>query len=118
MLAKHVCALLHKSVRICRCLLFSAKSSNQFLPFQTETKLSIVCVGSIFKSWQLLEARFLGTLDQHDLVRSKCLSIRYLTESSAVGAAYFAAKQAGHELNIEFAKNYQLLCTYPKDQNV
>ena len=56
--------------------------------------LSVVCVGSVWKSWELLRAAFVraacagGHLRAFRLVR--------LTESSAVGAGWAAGVRAGH----------------------
>jgi N-acetylglucosamine kinase len=56
--------------------------------------LSIVCVGSVWKSWELLKESFVraacagGAVTAFRLVR--------LTESSAVGAAWQAGVRAGH----------------------
>lgn len=59
-----------------------------------ETGLNIVCVGSVFNSWDLLEPGFVellsGHLNNFRLLKLKC--------SSAYGAAKLAAKQANYEL--------------------
>lgn len=75
---------------------------------QKEEELSVICVGSVFKSWKLLEKAFLEKLG----IISKRINIRYLTQSSAIGAAYFAAKSHGVKLPIDFSKNYHELCCY------
>lgn len=78
------------------------------LPKTKEEELSVICVGSVFKSWKLLEKTFIEKLG----IISKRINIRYLTQSSAIGAAYFAAKSHGVKLPIDFSKNYHELCCY------
>ena len=69
----------------------------------------MICVGSVFKSWHLLERAFLQKLG----VSPKRINIRYLTQSSAIGAAFYAAKtMCGVDLQIDFSKNYDELCCY------
>uniref|UniRef100_A0A6G1SE01 N-acetyl-D-glucosamine kinase n=1 Tax=Aceria tosichella TaxID=561515 RepID=A0A6G1SE01_9ACAR len=59
-----------------------------------ETGLNIICVGSVFNSWDLLEPGFVellsGHLNNFRLLKLKC--------SSAYGAAKLAAKQVHHDL--------------------
>lgn len=61
-----------------------------------EAGLNIICIGSVFNSWDLLEPGFVELLSRHlrnfRLLKLKC--------SSAVGAAKFGAQQAGHQLAI------------------
>lgn len=58
--------------------------------------LNIICVGSVFNSWDLLEPGFVELLSKH-LKNFRLLKLKY---SSAVGAAKFGAQQAGHQLPI------------------
>ncbi|KAG9509955.1 N-acetyl-D-glucosamine kinase [Fragariocoptes setiger] len=59
--------------------------------------LKIICVGSVFKSWPLLQKGFIKHLghylDKFTLLR--------LTHSSSIGAAILGAKEAGYKINIE-----------------
>lgn len=75
-----------------------------YIHFKSQDVVSIICVGSVFKSWHLLEKGFLQKLG----VLPKRINIRYLTQSSAIGAAWLAAK--GRVLSLEFSKNYFELC--------
>ncbi|XP_054158103.1 N-acetyl-D-glucosamine kinase-like [Oppia nitens] len=67
--------------------------------------LSVVCVGSVFKSWSLLEPGFLSALtpELHEL------TLRLLTTSSAFGAAFLASRKSGHTLRMDFDRNSELL---------
>lgn len=68
--------------------------------------LSIVCVGSVFNSWDLLEPGFVGLLSQH----LKSFRLLKLKQSSAYGAAKLAAKQTGLDLSI--GQTTELLYAY------
>ena len=89
MLAKKVVALL-------------AKASGE----QLEQGLNIICVGSVFNSWSLLEQGFIGLLAQH-LQNFRLLKLK---QNSAYGAARLAAQQAGHQLELE--QTTELLYAY------
>lgn len=84
------------------------------LPKTQQQEVSVICVGSVFKSWSLLEKAFLQKLStQLSTLKSPLrVNIRYLTQSSAIGAAFFAAKSFGDQLTIDFSKNYRELCCY------
>lgn len=79
-----------------------------YIHFKSQDVVSIICVGSVFKSWHLLEKGFLQKLG----VLPKRINIRYLTQSSAIGAAFLAAKACALPLEIDFSKNYSELCCY------
>ena len=78
------------------------------LPKSQVEEVPIICVGSVFKSWPLLEGAFLQKIG----FSSKKIYIRCLTKSSAIGAAFFAAKSFNLQLPIDFSKNYKELCCY------
>lgn len=81
-----------------------------FVFVQRGDEVDIICVGSVFKSWKLMEQSFLDHLGVHQIK----MNIRFLTQSSAIGAVYYASKHFGYELNIEFKQNYKQLCCYHK----
>ncbi|CAL1286074.1 unnamed protein product [Larinioides sclopetarius] len=75
---------------------------------ELETGVPIICVGSVFKSWCLLEKGFTDAIEGH---YEKC-TLMTLTCSSAVGAAYLGAKATNFELPIDYKKNTSILFTY------
>ena len=94
-------------------------------------------MGSVFKSWSLLESGFadrfneLFSVDEvhhhhhhhHESTDQSAvshkstqlnnisLSVRFLTQTSAIGAAYYAALSFNKTLPIDFSKNYTELST-------
>ncbi|XP_067143047.1 N-acetyl-D-glucosamine kinase-like isoform X2 [Centruroides vittatus] len=70
-----------------------------------EGGLPIICVGSVFKSWNLLKDGFFSKvnckLQEYTLLRS--------VQSTAVGSAYIGAKKAGFKLPINFTKNAEIM---------
>ncbi|KAG1670553.1 N-acetyl-D-glucosamine kinase [Nymphon striatum] len=73
--------------------------------------IRIVCVGSVFKSWDLLKDGFIegldGCLDEFTLLQ--------LQVSAAVGAAFFAAKEIGNNLPIDFKSNVKVMFHFKKE---
>lgn len=69
--------------------------------------LNIVCVGAVFGSWDLLEPGFVDVLSQH----LKNFRLLKLKQSSAVGAAKFAAKCVG-VLDLPIDQTTELLYAY------
>ncbi|KAI7692691.1 hypothetical protein SSS_02922 [Sarcoptes scabiei] len=90
-----------------------AQHVKALLPKITNDHVSIICVGSVFKSWSLLERTFLNEIGPF----SKLIEIIYLTETSAIGAAYFAAKDS-IRLPIDHRQHYQLLCRFQNGQKI
>lgn len=75
----------------------------------------MICVGSLFKSWPLLEKAFLDEIGRIPLR----LNLVYCNATSAIGAAYYAAKvRAKIKLPIDHEKNYQTLCAYRDGEKV
>ncbi|XP_013780725.1 N-acetyl-D-glucosamine kinase-like [Limulus polyphemus] len=72
---------------------------------ESEGGLPIVCVGSVFKSWELLKDGFHGALDSklHEF------SLLRLKTSSAIGAAFMGAKAVGVKLPLNFSENFYKL---------
>ena len=77
-----------------------------------ETGLLVVAAGGVWGSWDLLEGSFLDRIKEGRVARGKeqfQLTVVQLVTTSAVGACYAAAKQAGDRLNIDFKKNVNVL---------
>ncbi|XP_067126532.1 N-acetyl-D-glucosamine kinase-like [Centruroides vittatus] len=66
--------------------------------------LPILCVGSVFKSWKLLQEGFHSALDG----KLQEFTLLQLTESSALGAAYLGAKATGYDLPLKFNNHYRI----------
>lgn len=71
--------------------------------------LTVICIGSVWKSWELLKNAFLLTLRQSPHVPATVKLLR-LTGSGAPGAAFLAAKQVGDEMALDYDGNTTLLC--------
>ncbi|XP_041369762.1 N-acetyl-D-glucosamine kinase-like [Gigantopelta aegis] len=68
--------------------------------------LHIVCMGSVWKSWELLKPGFLGVLEQKGQdVGIKEISLMTLNVSGAVGAAALSAKHIDITLPIDYSSN-------------
>ncbi|XP_059169770.1 N-acetyl-D-glucosamine kinase-like [Physella acuta] len=68
--------------------------------------LPVVCVGSVFKSWKLLEPGFMeemtSNLTKTDI---KEVVLLHLNSEASIGAAALGAKAAGQELPLDYANN-------------
>lgn len=71
--------------------------------------LPIICVGSVFESWELLKSGFHKGLDNK---LEKFVLLRP-TKSSALGASYLAARETGFKLPMDFDKHSAILYSYP-----
>jgi N-acetylglucosamine kinase len=71
----------------------SSSSSSSSGAASAQPPLSIVCVGSVWKSWELLKGAFVRAACAGGHVRA--FRLLRLTESSAVGAAWQAGVRAG-----------------------
>lgn len=63
---------------------------------KVEGGLPVVCVGSVWKSWDLLKQGFIKHLEEQKNVPE--LSLLELTTNVATGAAYLAAKSCNYVL--------------------
>ncbi|XP_065593837.1 N-acetyl-D-glucosamine kinase [Cyrtonyx montezumae] len=84
--------------------------------FQGELGLPIVCVGSVWKSWELLREGFIQTLEgarggdvpggftHFSLLRLRC--------SSALGGAILGARAVGHAMPMDYGRNTRVFYTH------
>ncbi|KAK3595892.1 hypothetical protein CHS0354_014725 [Potamilus streckersoni] len=90
-LAKHIVALepkIHESLLHC------------------QGGLHVVCVGSVWKSWELLEKGFLEVLQSDPRnKRIKEISLLWLKQSASVGAASLGARSTKFQLPMDFTAN-------------
>ncbi|KAL1402385.1 hypothetical protein pipiens_020542, partial [Culex pipiens pipiens] len=91
MLARSVCAL---SPRISPALISQCG------------EVDIVCVGSVWLSWELLEPGFTRELENAKFKYD--LKLLKLTNTMALGAAYLAADTFDLELPRDYSKNYEV----------
>lgn len=83
--------------------------------FQDPRGLNIVCVGSVWKSWNLLEKGFLEGLKAvkpTDVEISKFILLSSKS-SPALGAARLGAEAVGHDLPLDFKSNVDVLYSFP-----
>lgn len=74
------------------------------------TELTVVCVGSVWKSWALLKKGFTSQLDyDRDKIKNETILIVELTKPSSIGAALMGAQKVGHLQNVDVSKNTKLL---------
>ncbi|XP_036038624.1 N-acetyl-D-glucosamine kinase isoform X2 [Onychomys torridus] len=77
--------------------------------FQGKLGLPIVCVGSVWKSWEMLKDGFLLALTQgRELQAQKSFSsftLMKLQHSSALGGASLGAKHIGYQLPMDYSVN-------------
>ncbi|XP_030369506.1 N-acetyl-D-glucosamine kinase [Scaptodrosophila lebanonensis] len=72
--------------------------------------LSVVCVGSVWSSWNLLKEAFITELQKIKLEYN--LKLVRITKSSAYGACYLGADNANYALPRNYADNFTVLYTY------
>lgn len=65
--------------------------------------LQVVCVGSVWKSWDLLMAGFTQQMEKNEAIKS--YTMVKLKIGMATGAAYLGAKEAGENLPKNYANN-------------
>ncbi|GCB78314.1 hypothetical protein scyTo_0019389, partial [Scyliorhinus torazame] len=77
-----------------------------------ELGLPIVCVGSVWNSWDLMRNGFLKVLKevkQKPMGRNLCkFTMMKLKCSSALGAASLGAKHIGYNLPMNYAENVEV----------
>lgn len=79
---------------------------------EREGGVHVLCVGSVWKSWDLLKPGFESWMRKNTGI--KTISLMRLTQSMAVGACYMAADKASLELKRDYSKNYTVIYKYDK----
>lgn len=92
-LAKHIIAV-------------SSKSNASYFP----DGLTVVCMGSVWKSWDLLSNSFIKTL-KPTLDKFKSLKLVQLTGNGTIGAAVVGARDSGYTVPIAYDKLTNTICT-------
>lgn len=75
----------------------------------------MVCVGSVWLSWQYLKPGFVAHLKKAAPKLQK-LSLLRLTTSTATGALYLAAKEINFDLPRNYMDNHEIFFTYDLGQ--
>lgn len=95
---------------------YLAKATRPLLPNVSEKllkngTLNIVCVGSVWKSWQFLKNGY-----GKEIAKANCpfgLNLITLTQAMAIGAAYIAADSIEYDLPRDYSHNYEIFQYYP-----
>jgi N-acetylglucosamine kinase len=77
--------------------------------------LPVVCVGSVWLSWEYLKQGFVKQLKEH-AAKLQRLSLLRLTTSTATGSVYLAAKEINFDLPRNYTNNHNIFFTYNRDQ--
>uniref|UniRef100_A0A8C3W038 N-acetyl-D-glucosamine kinase n=1 Tax=Catagonus wagneri TaxID=51154 RepID=A0A8C3W038_9CETA len=84
--------------------------------FQGEMGLPILCVGSVWKSWELLKEGFLLALTQGREIQAQnsfsSFTLMKLRHSSALGGASLGARHIGHLLPMDYSVNAVAFYSY------
>lgn len=73
-------------------------------------ELSVVCVGSVWLSWDLLKNGFTKELNSKKINYDLCL--KRLTQTMALGAVYLATDLIKFDLPRDYTKNYEVFYCY------
>lgn len=79
---------------------------------QQEGGIHVLCVGSVWLSWNLLREGFEEFLGKTCGIEE--LSLMRITTIMAVGAAYMAADRLNIELPRDYSKNYEIFYNYKR----
>lgn len=74
-----------------------------------------MCVGSVWKAWDLLQRSFIAAVTQPATPEGHAVTaftLLQMKETSAVGAAWKAAAEAGVALPVDFAANTERLFAF------
>lgn len=76
----------------------------------------MICVGSVWKSWEFLKDGFISKLDGSKEGPQE-LSLLKLLTGAETGAAYLAAKTIQYSLPKNYGDNYKVFHVYKRSQN-
>lgn len=78
----------------------------------------MVCVGSVWKSWDLLKEGFLNQIDQHNSQETKIeeFTLLVLEKTVALGGVYLIAKKLNFNYPYDYVHNYSELFHYVHNQ--
>ena len=78
--------------------------------------LPVVCVGSVWLSWEYLKPGFVEELQKVGS-RLQKLSLLRLTTSVATGSVYLAAKKMNYNMPRNYDDNHEVFFTYNYDKS-
>ncbi|KAK5645042.1 hypothetical protein RI129_006342 [Pyrocoelia pectoralis] len=84
------------------------KASNELI--DRECGLRVLCVGSVWLSWNLLKVGFIPFIEQQTNIRQ--LSLVKSTRTMAIGAAYMAADRLHIQVPRDYNQNYEEFYRY------
>lgn len=68
----------------------------------------MVCVGSVWKSWDLIKSGFVDQLHDTTSVTVDKLTLLVITKCPAIGGVYLAARFANVDFTYTFKENYEI----------
>ncbi|XP_037663322.1 N-acetyl-D-glucosamine kinase [Choloepus didactylus] len=84
--------------------------------FQRENGLPILCVGSVWESWEMLKEGFLSALTQGREIQARnaftSFTLMKLRHSSALGGASLGARHTGYLLPMDYSVNATAFFSY------
>lgn len=83
--------------------------------FRGELGLPVLCVGSVWRSWELMKSGFTQVLSQaqsHDYSHFRKYSLLTLRQSSALGGAKMGAKNIGTTLPLDYSANVNMFFSH------
>lgn len=100
---------------------YLAKATAALLPNVSDKllingNLNIVCVGSVWKSWNLLKNGY-----SNEIAKSTTkfgLNLIMLTQAMAIGAAYLAADSVNYDLPRDYSHNYDIFQHFEANDGV
>ncbi|XP_048041924.1 N-acetyl-D-glucosamine kinase [Megalobrama amblycephala] len=87
--------------------------------FSGELGLPVLCVGSVWRSWDLMKSGFTQVLSQaqaHGFSHFRKYSLLTLRQSSALGGAKMGAQNAGASLPMDYSANANVFFSHTFDQ--
>lgn len=75
--------------------------------------IHILCVGSVWLSWNLIKPGFVTYLQNHTNIKE--LSLMKIKTTAAIGAAYMGVNKYNIRLPRDYTKNYDVFYTYKRD---
>ncbi|CAH1156059.1 unnamed protein product [Phaedon cochleariae] len=88
----------------------ASKAANELI--QQEGGLHVLCVGSVWLSWELLRPGFISWLRDNTDIQQ--LSLMRLETEMGVGATYLASDRLGLPLERDYSKNYRVFFKYQR----
>ena len=95
-------------------------SNHKALQIVNNKKVDIICIGSMFKSWALLQSAFVKVLREQEKGHSVIKRLLYVNDSSAIGAARYAVMYGlplHQQPTLPLCKNVNVLYDFNENNN-